>query len=144
MQITTSVNFEEWFGLLDTYPYPTPTMCEFQTDTICTTKSECSPDLGTAKNQTDFSQQEILTRKRQKQNEAARRCRLKKANQLLEFKDLVCKLQNQLFEKDIRLTILEKEQNEWQKREEEYKRQIELLKKERDDYFTIANIHCAK
>ncbi|KAJ3273361.1 hypothetical protein HDV01_004578 [Terramyces sp. JEL0728] len=139
MQISTALNVDEWFGLQNAYPTPTS---EFPSEAKYTDPPHNPIDSKyPTPISTEFLNKEaVIVRKRQKQNEAARRCRAKKANELSEYKDLVTKLQNQLFEKDIRLAIIEKERVEWQKREQEYTRQIEMLKKERDDCFTLANL----
>ncbi|KAJ3273360.1 hypothetical protein HDV01_004577 [Terramyces sp. JEL0728] len=124
MQISARVNLDDWLGMQDAYPTPTS---EHPTDPGYSVSSDWTVDA-TPPAPASIADGNII-RKRQKQNEAARRCRARKATQLAEHKDLIIQLENKVFERDIRLAILEKERVEWQKRELEYIRLMEMLKR---------------
>lgn len=64
MQITTAVNLDEWFGLLGSQPYPTPTISEYQPE-----KSPIKSEFlleATLKKEISSPSDDLLTRKRQK------------------------------------------------------------------------------
>ncbi|KAI8895137.1 hypothetical protein BC833DRAFT_602369 [Globomyces pollinis-pini] len=74
-----------------------------------------------------------LFKKRQRQNEAAKRCREKKLNQLQAAQQQVQKFEKEKFEMAVKLAVLEKEREAWQARENELQRRIQSLKMQLDE-----------
>jgi hypothetical protein len=80
---------------------------------------------------------EALAKKRQKQNEAAKRCRQKRLDQLMECQNLVKKSEQEKFELSVRLAVLEKERAAWLVREAEMNARLDQLKAQLDESHMI-------
>jgi hypothetical protein len=141
--LDSELNFEQLLAPLPTYPpveyivespmqfpsvvsYPSPTSSGSEnsyTPTLCQ-KREAEVDQG-------------LHRKRQRQNEAAKRCRLKKLNQLQESQEMVKRFEQERFDMSVKLAILEKEKISWLQKEKEMEARIRLLKSQLDESHMI-------
>jgi hypothetical protein len=75
--------------------------------------------------------------KAKKQNEAARKCRQKKQDQLVETQQKVQYLEKEKFDISIRLAILEKEKQSWLLRETEMQKTVKFLKNQLDQSHMI-------
>ncbi|KAJ3323260.1 hypothetical protein HDV06_002027 [Boothiomyces sp. JEL0866] len=75
---------------------------------------------------------DMEAKKRQKQNEAARRCRQKKLDQLKTYQDTLAKFEKEKFEMSVRLAVLEKEREAWVARERDLQLQVDSLKQKLD------------
>ncbi|KAJ3323258.1 hypothetical protein HDV06_002025 [Boothiomyces sp. JEL0866] len=80
---------------------------------------------------------EALMKKRQRQNDAAKRCRQKKLNQLQECQEKAKRFENEMFEMSVRLAVLEKERTAWLVREKELQERVQLLKCQLDESHLI-------
>ena len=80
---------------------------------------------------------EALAKKRQKQNEAAKRCRQKRLDQLVECQNIVKKSEQEKFELSVRLAVLEKERSAWLVREAEMNARLDQLKAQLDESHMI-------
>jgi hypothetical protein len=78
-----------------------------------------------------------LIKKRQRQNDAAKRCRQKKLDQLKEAQDLAQKFEKEKFEMSVRLAVLEKEKQAWVLRERDMQHQLATLKQQLDESHMI-------
>jgi hypothetical protein len=70
--------------------------------------------------------------KRQKQNEAARRCRQKRLSQLQECQQKVEQVEKEKFDLSVRLAVLEKEKEAWILKEQEMNMRMEKLRAQLD------------
>jgi hypothetical protein len=80
---------------------------------------------------------EQLIKKRQRQNEAAKRCREKKLSALQEAQENAKRFEQQSFELSVKLAVLEKEQQAWVVKEKEMQQQVEMLKQQLDESHLI-------
>jgi hypothetical protein len=83
------------------------------------------------------SPDEALTKKRQRQNEAAKRCRQKKMDLLNEAQEQARKFEQEKFEMSVRLAVLEKEKQAWLLREKEMQHELNRLKQQLDESHLI-------
>lgn len=75
---------------------------------------------------------EEVARKRQKQNEAAKKCRQKRISQLQECQQKVEQSEKEKFELSVRLAVLEKEKEAWILKEKEMNLRMERLRAQLD------------
>jgi hypothetical protein len=75
---------------------------------------------------------EEVALKRQKQNEAAKRCRQKRLSQLQEYQQKVEQSEKEKFELAVRLAVLEKEKEAWILKEREMTLRMEKLRAQLD------------
>lgn len=86
-----------------------------------------------------------LSLKRKRQNEAAKRCRQKKLNQLQESQLLVSQYEKEKFEMAVRLAVLEKEKVGWLQREKQLNSRILALREQLDEsHLVLMKINAAK
>jgi hypothetical protein len=83
-----------------------------------------------------------LMKKRQRQNDAAKRCRQKKMDQIKEAQEMAQKFEKEKFEMSVRLAVLEKEKQAWVIREREMQHQLATLKQQLDEsHMILMNMH---
>jgi Basic region leucine zipper len=75
---------------------------------------------------------EEVALKRQKQNEAARKCRLKRLSKLQECEKRVEETEKEKFELSVRVAVLEKEKEAWILKEQEMNLRIDKLRAQLD------------
>lgn len=75
---------------------------------------------------------EEVARKRQKQNEAAKKCRQKRLSQLQECQQKVEQSEKEKFELTVKLAVLEKEKEAWILKEQEMNLRMERLRAQLD------------
>ncbi|KAJ3273362.1 hypothetical protein HDV01_004579 [Terramyces sp. JEL0728] len=88
----------------------------------------------------DYSEVEVdeaLMKKRQRQNDAAKRCRQKKLNQLQECQEKAKRFEDEMFEMSVRLAVLEKERSAWLVKEKELQERVQSLKFQLDESHLI-------
>jgi hypothetical protein len=73
-------------------------------------------------------------RKRQKQNQAAQRCRQKKLDKLHEFESQVKLLEEEKFNLSVRIAVLEQEKKDWAERESKMEMKMKSLQGIIDDH----------
>jgi hypothetical protein len=83
------------------------------------------------------SHEELSAKKRQRQNEAAKRCRQKKVTLIQQSQEQTKKFEKEKFEMSIRLAVLEKEKQAWLDRERDLQRQLNVLKQQLDESHMI-------
>jgi hypothetical protein len=76
--------------------------------------------------------EEAISKKRQKQNEAAQRCRQRKAEHLKQFDSTIKTLETEKYDLMVKAAILAQEKQAWISREEELKSSIRMYKKQLD------------
>jgi hypothetical protein len=95
------------------------------------------PKKRTLEDSCSFSSDPQIVKKRQRQNEAAKRCRQKKLDQLKEAQELSQQFEKEKFEMSVKLAVLEKEKQAWLLREKDMQHQIATLKQQLDDSHMI-------
>ncbi|KAI8894034.1 hypothetical protein BC833DRAFT_606350 [Globomyces pollinis-pini] len=75
----------------------------------------------------------VLLKKRQRQNEAAKRCREKRSNQLQMAQQQVQQIEQDKFDMAVKLAVIEKERDAWQIREQDLQQRIHQLKVQLDE-----------
>jgi hypothetical protein len=73
---------------------------------------------------------DALLKKRRKQNEAAQRCRQRKADTIKQFDATVKTLESEKFDLSVRVAVLEKEKQAWISREEELEASLKAIKEQ--------------
>jgi hypothetical protein len=101
------------------YPSPPPSLAPQNTKTLAPSFEESS------------------AKKRQRQNEAAKRCRQKKLTLIQQSQEQTKKFEQEKFEMSIRLAVLEKEKQAWLARERDMQQQLDILKRQLDESHMI-------
>ncbi|KAI8895138.1 hypothetical protein BC833DRAFT_567745 [Globomyces pollinis-pini] len=101
------------------------------------------PETISTKRELQDDEDVALVKKRQRQNEAAKRCREKKLNQLQAAEQQVQKFEKEKFEMAVKLAVLEKERDAWEIRERDLQQHIQSLRMQLDESQTLL-LKCAK
>jgi hypothetical protein len=135
----SEVTFEQLLAPLPAYD-PTPFQPVFAEPIEATVYpspiSIPSPQIETKRKAVEEIDDALLL-KRQKQNEAAKRCRQKKLNQLQEAQEQARIFEQESFQLSVKLAVMEKEKQAWLMKEKEMQQQISMLKQQLDESHLI-------
>jgi hypothetical protein len=125
--LDTFVKGEDWATLLN-FDYPSSTSpCSFAPLLMEPIYPASTTSHKRAAEQVD-SEENSLSKKKRKQNEAAQRCRQKKADQIQLYQESIKKLEEEKFEMSVQIAVLTKEKEAFNAREAEMQKTLNDLK----------------